>query len=165
MDKRIKITLLVTFIVVLLGLCIIWLFTDKFIKYEKEYETNEIIFKSDEALIEKEKENMDIYFENLTGDVIVLGRKESKDVSLSLEEFANFMYKQKESEALTKLNKKDNFYYFTYDYKEGNVFYLGAMYENTHNFYIINFACQLENRSEYEEKFLKWASSVRLNTN
>ena len=38
MDKRIKITLLVTFIVVLLGLCIIWLFTDKFIKYEKEYE-------------------------------------------------------------------------------------------------------------------------------
>lgn len=165
MSKQVKITIAVTFAVVALGLSIIWLFGDKFVNYDKEYSTKDITFKSDEALIEKEKEEMDIYFENLTGDVIVLGRKEKKESFDDLDEFVDFMYSQRKEDVLSEINKKDDFYYFTYKYTEGNVFYLGAMYETDNNYFIINFACQLNSKDLYEDRFLEWASSVKFNSN
>lgn len=165
MNKQVKITILVTFAVVAVGLCVIWFFGDKFVKYDKEYTTKDITFTSDEALIEKEKNGLDIYFENLTGDVIILGRKEDKNIYDSLKDFSDFMFDQKENDALSEVKKKNNFYHFTYQYEEGNVFYLVAMYENSHNYYIINFACELDSKKDYEDRFMDWASSVEFNSN
>lgn len=165
MDKRIKITIAITFLIVAIGLCLIWIFGDKLVKVTKDYGTSDLTFKADEPLVEKNKSDMDIYFENLTGDIIILGKKEDKKSFDNLEDFSDFVYNQKKDETLSEIKKKANFYYFTYNYKDGNSFYLVALYEDHHNYYAINFVCELEKKDEYKNKFLDWASSVRFLTN
>lgn len=137
----------------------------------KTYKTKEFTFVASEALLDKKLEGYDVYFENLSADVVVLGKKETKDSlsnlgysELTLEKYASAIY-ESEEDVISKLKQSDDkkFYYFTYDYKSNsdNIFYLGAMYETNDNFWIINFACDFDEKDEYEKKFLEWASSVK----
>lgn len=172
MDKK-KITAIVVFVVVAVIVVAIGILGSKLLSDDtlKDYSTDELTFQSTETLTKKTISGYSIYFENVTGDVIVLGNKESKSElsklgyeDLNLEKYATVIY-EGEDDTISELKQSEDnrFYYFTYDYKEGNedIFYVGAMYETENDFWLINFACKLSEQKKYEEKFIEWASTVK----
>lgn len=172
MDKK-KITAIVVFAVVAVIIVAIGILGSKLLSDDtlKDYSTDELSFQSTETLTKKTISGYSVYFENVSGDVIVLGNKESKsDLSklgyddLTLEKYATVIY-EGEDDTISELKQNDDkkFYYFTYDYKEGSedIFYVGAMYETEDDFWLINFACKLSKQDKYEDKFVEWASTVK----
>lgn len=173
MNKKI-VTALILYLVVF-----IMMFLSSFFKVEfvvditKTYKTDGFSFKSDEALLKRSNKDFEVYFENLSGSVGVIGRKESKSLlesfgynNLSLYDYSKFIYDNEESniKKLTDLKQSYNkeYYYFTYNFKEGinDLFYLKAMYETDEDYWIINFACTKDKQKEYESKFKKWANTI-----
>ena len=62
-----------------------------------------------------------------------------------------------------EIQTKDDLTYFTYE-NEANgktFFYLSSLYKADDAFWLINFACDKNNRDKYETLFLKWASTVK----
>lgn len=170
MNKKV-ITAIIIFVATAIIIAVIGIFSKNLKEVEKKYETDALSFVSTEALLKKKLEGYDIYFENLTSDIIVLGKRETKEElkklgydNLTLEQYSKTIY-ENEEDTISKLKQSDDkkFYYFTYDYTEGvdDIFYVGAMFENNDEFWIINFACNLDKQDEYEKKFIKWASSVK----
>lgn len=171
MDKK-KITAIIIFVVVAVIVVFIGILGSKLSNGTlKDYSTDDLSFQSTETLTKKTVSGYGIYFENVAGDVIVLGNKESKsDLSkvgyedLTLEKYATVIY-EGEEDTISELKQSDDkkFYYFTYDYKEGSedIFYVGAMYETEEDYWLINFACKLSEQKKYEEKFIEWASTVK----
>ena len=153
MNKK-TITAIIIFAVVAVAIVLIGIFGSKLFAGEKTYSAGDLTFKSSEALLEKTLSGYDVYFENVSGDVIILGKKEGKEElanyreeykDLSLEKYATVIY-EAEDDTISELKQSDDksYYYFTYDYTDGSedIFYVGAMYETGNDFWLINFACK-----------------------
>lgn len=174
MNKKI-VTAIIVFVVVLLLVVLVGIFGNKFLNKERTYDTEYLSFNCNEALLEKELNGYSIYFENLTNDIVILGKKEVKSELLSLghedlnlEKYSKLVYEnEKDTISDLKLSEDKRFYYFTYDYKEGidDIFYLVGVYETKDDFWMINFAGELDKQKQLEEKFLKWANSVKFKEN
>lgn len=171
MKNRKVITAILLFSLVF-GLVVVFgIFGGSLVEKDKLYETSYFSFKSDEALLSKEINGFDVYFENLTGDVLIFGRSESKEdlaifgfEDLSLKDYASSVYDIYD-DTLSKLTLSDNkrFYYFTYNYKDGDdvIFYVGTIFEDDDRFWLVSFACEEDNKKEYEERFIEWANTVK----
>ncbi len=136
-------------------------------KIYKTYSTDDLSFDSNQALLEKSNSEYDVYFENLTGDVIVSGKKDSKTKLSSvnsLKEYSKFVYDNNKNNYFSDLMESEDksYFYHTYQNKEDNVFYVRTFFENDISYFIIDFACQVSERKEYEKEFLKWANSIKI---
>ncbi len=63
-----------------------------------------------------------------------------------------------------KINKEDNFYYFTYDSTTENDRYydMSALYKGKNGFWLLNFFGKYDDREDLKNDFLKYAKTVNV---
>ncbi len=139
------------------------------------YEVGDFSFKSDEFMFETKVDGFSIAFENLFGDVAVLGNSEKKSYLLglgydevSLENYANLAHETNENNpSELKKSESEKYYYYTYTAgdEKGKFYYLCVIYESEEDFWLVNFACKEEEKDEYKDKLIEWADSVIIKNN
>ncbi len=80
----------------------------------------------------------------------------------TLDDYANAVMEA--NGKVIKMNKEDNFYYFTYDSTTENDRYydMSALYKGKDGFWLLNFFGKYDDRKELEEEFLKYAKTVNV---
>lgn len=116
---------------------------------EKSLASTTVNLESDEALFSALKET----FDSLSAVGI--------DQNSTVEDYAKAVLANNQVDY--EIQTKDDLTYFTYE-NEANgktFFYLSSLYKADDAFWLINFACDKNNRDKYEILFLKWASTVK----
>ncbi len=64
-----------------------------------------------------------------------------------------------------KINKENDFYYFTYDSttEDDRYYDMSALYKGENGFWLLNFFGKYDDRKSLEKEFLKYAKSVKVN--
>ena len=104
-------------------------------------------------------------------DVAVFVLKESYELKgdfkdLTLDEYAELVYKSNVDKKPTFVTKKDGVTYMEYEFintDTGETFkYLAAMYKGADAFWLVQFSCAVDVYNEYFPYFISWAKTVNL---
>lgn len=134
----------------------------------KEYTYEELTFKLPESqIVQKDDlEGYDFVYDNQ--EIAIFGIKETKESlvtlgyeGIKLEEYADLLISLYSVEMINKEVSKDHvvFSYIT-GTESGDFYYTIGIYENANDFWIVNYACGVEDRAKYEPLFKEWAKLV-----
>lgn len=136
---------------------------------EKTYSNKGISITMAKGLFKKSHDTATIYYEN--DEIFVIGLKESFEDLLeidvneltTIEEYVEEVFIN--SGQQYDLQKINDLYYFTYEYKinEHTYYYVSTIHKSYDAFWICNFACLNANKDKYHELFLKWGQSITFN--
>ncbi len=174
--KNKKIHILILIILIILIISLIYFFLIKKPKEtenieEKVYSSSGIKFKSNNFFQKVSNEKFDLSYIDPLNNIMVLGvqetKKELKKMKLeinSLKDYVEALYK-KQNNTLTDIEKRNNYYYFTYSYKTENneeFYYLIAAYETNDNYYTVNFTCPYNEKDKYTSALLELADTIKV---
>ena len=116
---------------------------------------------------EKSLASTTVYFESQTA--IVTGLKETfttlsqvgLDKDSSVNDYLELVLENNQKEE--NLKEDENLVYFTYEanVSDKDFFYTTVGYKANDSFWLLNFACEKENKDTYASEFLKWAKTVK----
>ena len=134
----------------------------------KDYTYDNLTFKLPESqIVQKDDlQGYDFVYDNQ--EIAIFGIKETKESlatlgyeGIKLAEYADLLISLYQVENISKEVKGDHvvFSYVT-GTESGDFYYTIGIYENANEFWIVNYACAVENRSKYESLFKAWADLV-----
>lgn len=132
------------------------------------YESNGFEITMGEGFYEKDLVSATAYFESQ--EAIVTALKETyeslESVGITeestIEDYANAVLTQ--NQASYDLKTDENLTYLTYESEVSgkDFFYLSTFYKSDEGFWLVSFACEEEDKEEYEPLFIKWAKTVNV---
>lgn len=157
--KRIGIIVLMMFCV-MLGGCF------NPIEKQKDYSSHGFNIKMDDGMTEKDLATATATFMNDKAVVTALKEEftllEAIDIDekSSIEDYAEAVIKNNKADY--ELKEKDGINYFEYEKTVSgkDYYYYAVVYKSHDAFWLVNFACEKNNKTEYQEKFFEWAKSV-----
>ncbi len=159
MKRRIGIIVLLV-CCVLLGGCF-----NKTVK-QKEYSSHGFTIKMEDGMDEKDLATATAAFVNDKVVVTVLKEEfsilEAIDINKDskIEDYAKAVVKNNKADY--ELKEKDGLYYFEYEKAVNgkDFYYLATLYKSDDAFWLVNFACEKSNKSNYQDSFMEWAKTV-----
>lgn len=135
----------------------------------KVYSNNGMSITLPDKFYEKDMISFTNYYES--DDTFVTALKESfKDLESiglnsksSLEDYAKIILKGNKLDSKLYTSEDNKYMYFTYENEisEKEFYYMGVVYKTDDAFWLINFACEKDNKSKYSDTFVKWADTVK----
>lgn len=137
---------------------------------EVEYQVNGFQITLPSNFLEKDYVSLTAYLES--NEVLVTALKEEFSTleaanitsDSTLEEYANAVVSANEIEAEVQYGPNGKFMYFSYERTSNNkdFSYIGVVMKGPDAFWLMNFACESKNISTYRDKFLTWASTIKV---
>lgn len=86
------------------------------------------------------------------------------DKDSTMEEYAELIAYNNKKDFEFKKNENSDYLYFTYDSTVNgkDFYYYGVIKKGSDSFWLINLACQKEKEKEFQPKFEKWASTIKV---
>ncbi len=157
--RRIGIVVLMMFCV-LLGGCF-----NSTVK-QKDYSSHGFNIKMDDGMTEKDLATATATW--MSDKAVVTALKEEFsiletidiDKNSKIEDYAKAVIKNNKADY--ELKEKDGLNYFEYEQTVSgkDYYYFAAIYKSDDAFWLVNFACDKNNKSEYQDKFVEWAKTV-----
>lgn len=121
--------------------------------YEKSLASTTAYFESQTAIVTALKEEFSSLEvvnigTNSTVDEYAKAVAQNNNITIDLKEISDTDYK-----------------YFTYEKSNAgkNFYYMGVVLKGDDSFWLVNFACEKSKKSEYHEKFINWAKTIKVN--
>lgn len=82
----------------------------------------------------------------------------------SLEDYAKAVLSNNQQDSELKKSDDGNFVYFTYEKEvsDKDFYYMAAIFKAEDAFWLVNFACEEDNKDTYSKEFIKWAESIEV---
>lgn len=134
---------------------------------DKTYTSSGLTVTMEDGMFEKDLASATVYYEGTS--VIMSGLKETFDalsvVNLGKESTIADYIKvvEKNNGSTFDVKEEDGITYFTYEKEISgkSFFYLASVYKTDDAFWLVNFGCETKNKDKYEQKFIKWAKTVK----
>lgn len=133
---------------------------------QKDYSSHGFNIKMDDGMNEKDLATATVTY--MSDKVVITALKEEFtfleaidiDEESSIEDYAEAVIKNNKADY--KLKEKDGINYFEYEKTVSgkDYYYYAVVYKSDDAFWLVNFACEKRNKSEYQEKFFEWAKTV-----
>lgn len=133
---------------------------------QKDYSSHGFNIKMDDGMTEKDLATATATY--MSDKVVVTALKEEFtlleaidiDEKSSIEDYAEAVIKNNKADY--ELKEKDGINYFEYEKTVSgkDYYYYAVVYKSDDAFWLVNFACEKNNKSEYQEKFFEWAKTV-----
>ena len=157
----------IAFIVAFVGITQI---NNKTIEKTKKYSSNGFNIELPDNFYEKDLASVTAYLESEKTIVTVLKEEFSilgtagitKDSSL--DDYANAVANNNNLTIDLKEIEKTDYKYFSYERtNSGKTFYyIGVVLKSNDSFWLVNFACDKKNKDTYQNKFIEWAKTIKV---
>lgn len=134
---------------------------------DKTYTSHGLTITMQEGFVEKEIVAATVYYVSI--DAVVMAIKEDFtsleaigiNSSSSIDDYADAVLKNNGVDY--NIQKEDGITYFTYEKEVSGkqYFYLSQVTKADDSFWLLNFMCDVKDKSKYEPLFKKWAKSVK----
>lgn len=136
----------------------------------KTYEASDLKIDLPSSFYEKELASVTAYFESQKAIVTVL-KEDFKslelvglDLSSTLNDYTNAVIENNNITTTAQKIEGTEYKYFTYERSNSgkDYFYVGVVLKSKDAFWLVNFGCEKTNKSEYEQKFINWAKTIKV---
>lgn len=137
-------------------------------KKDKVYSDNGMKITIPSDFYKKDIASLTNYYESEEAIVTALkqGFKELDGTDLSskssLEDYAKAVLSTNKLDSKLYTSDNNKYIYFTYEKEVSgkDFYYMGVVYKTEDAFWLLNFACNKKDKSDYSDTFIKWANTV-----
>lgn len=143
---------------------------NKLINTTKTYSSNGFTINLPKDFYEKSLASTTAYFESETSIVTALKEEFSTlevvniGANSTLDEYAEAVAKNNKITINLKEIKGSDYKYFTYEKTNAGkaFYYMGVVLKSKDSFWLVNFACEKSKKSQFEDKFIEWAKTIKV---